>query len=319
MTSNAVLQRWEEAISCRRLLISGSLVALLLVTAGILELLLLAFPAPSTASAESASPVAVVRTRVQEVDGLIRSELGGRVAQLQDAGALIADGEPLDGDRAFALVATARDYTSAVAAIDQREVLPSGCELVALTAILQAEGYSPDLEDLATRHLRIGSDIVTEYLGDPRVNGGGFPISIADAANSWLGENNLDGRALDLTGTDFGAVLALADLGYPVAIWVTEDMKAPSFTGTPKDGLQWYRQEHCVVVYGSEGSDVLIADSLRGDMRSPAADVREVYDRCGKLALMVDPAMAQEDDGKGSPWLPGSEGSLEWNAEHSGS
>lgn len=307
----------EEAISRKRLLISGSLVVLLLAVAGIVELLLLAFPSPSPSSpVGQPSPVAVARSRTIQLADDARRGFEARADELLAAGAILVDGEPLGEEQAFALVADARDCAPAVAFIDQREVLPSGCELVALAAMLEAEGYELDLDSLITEHLRIGNDIVTEYLGDPRVNGGGFPISVADAANSWLAANGLEGRALDLTGTDFNAVLTLVDLGYPVAIWVTEDMSAPVFVGAAKEGLRWYGKEHCVVLYGREGSDVFIADSLRGDVRCPAADVQKVYDGCGKLALMVDPAAAQED-GIGGSRLPDAEGGSEWNAEHS--
>lgn len=310
---------WEEAISRKRLLISGSLVVVLLAVAGILELLLLVFPAspPGPSPVGRPSPVTVAQSRTQQLAGDAHRRFDAQAARLQETGTVVVDGEPLGDDRAFALVAAAQDWASAVAFIDQREVLASGCELVALAAMLQAQGYEPDLESLVTEHLRIGNDFVTEYLGDPRVNGGGFPISVADAANSWMAANGLEGRALDLTGTDFDALLSLVDLGYPVAIWVTEDMRAPSFVGVAKDGLQWYGKEHCVVLYGREGDDVLVADSLRGDVRSPAAAVQKVYDGCGKLALMVDPAAEQGDGDDGSPRLLGAEGSSEWNAEHS--
>lgn len=260
-----------------------------------LELVLLAFPAQGQPGAQgekeapALSTVQVMQTQAARGISPVLGRFNGQVSALLDGGAIVVDGAALTVDQARTLVLDARPYVDDVEFIDQKQVLVSGCELVALSAIMKAENVSFDLQEVVANHLTVGSHVSTDYLGDPTKNGGGLPPSVVAAANGWLAVTGADARVTNISGTTFEGLKRLTSLGYPVAIWVTEDMKAPIKTGAVEEGMQWYRKEHCVVVYGFEGDDVLVADSLKGLVRQPVADVQKVYEACGSFAMMVLP------------------------------
>lgn len=275
-------------MSKKRLIVSFVAVCVLLAVAGIDELLIVMLPA---AAEEAPGPA-------DELSGIVESILDQaarptdeevQAAELVKTSAIILDGAPLQRAEAESIVHAAGPFASAADHIDQRGVLKSGCEIVSLAVAMRAEGYDVSPAEIADDHMRYGGDFTVDYIGSPRAYGGGFPACIADAGNSWLAGHGAPGRAFNLTGTTFQGVVGLVELGYPVLTWTTEGLANPVRTGTAKDGLQWYRPEHCVVVHGFEGEEVLVSDPLAGLVRRDRAAFERVYDACGKLAVFVRP------------------------------
>ncbi|MBQ9002722.1 MAG: C39 family peptidase [Eggerthellaceae bacterium] len=285
-------------MSMKRLAIPLCAVFSLLVIAGILEMYVVLVPSSTEAvAAEGASsathtPVlSQVKTAIvfeQRAELARQNEASVSVRSLVEPGTIVVDGAPITQAQAEALVNAGDDFAANVRYIDQKAVLPSGCELVALAVAMNAEGVEVSPGDFV-EHLRIGSNAATDYLGDPLRNGGGLPPTVVAAANAWASSRNVGTRAFDLTGTAFSGVLALAKLGYPVVAWTTEGLEKPLFDGAEQSGLQWYSPEHCVVIYGVDGDDVLVSDSLEGLVRRNLSQFASIYEACGNKAILVQP------------------------------
>ena len=296
-------------MSKKRLIVSFAAVVVLLAIAGVIELALLMFPASGDSDfqrssetvagqpAESAAAQPAESKAAEPItaegdgrsEGELPTEIDIRAAELTQAEAIIYNGSPLMRGPAKALVESAASFTDSVEHIDQLTVLSSGCEIVSLAAALKAEGFDASPTEIADKHLRIGDDFTVDYIGSPRENGGGFPVCIVDAGNSWLDAHDAPARAVNLTGTTFEGVERLVELGYPVITWTTEQMVEPVASGDEENGLQWYNSEHCVVVYGVNGDEVLVADPLEGLVRRDRAKFAQVYEGCGNLAVFVQP------------------------------
>lgn len=206
--------------------------------------------------------------------------------------------------RACSDVASAQDV-SAQSAVDSRsaaqvgELLqlpeyPAGCEPVSLTIVLRSLGFEADPSEVIEGYLPVdptSSDYVHEYGGSVYVDGGTMPPAIVTAANAYLADQGdaADGLAArDITGTTYAELLDLVEQGYPVLAWTTMYMGEPQFTGFVQEGYEWYYNEHCVVLYGIEGDEVLVSDPLEGLVRRDAAEFGRLYETCGCMAVVID-------------------------------
>ena len=285
-------------MSVKRLAISLCAVLSLLVIAGILEMYVVMVPpsaeavaAEGAVSATQTPVLSKVKTAVvfeQRAEQTRQNETSVSVRSLVEPGFIAVDGAPITQARAEALVKAEDDFAANVRFIDQKAVLPSGCELVSLAVAMNAEGIEVSPGDFVD-YLQIGSNAATDYLGDPSRNGGGLPPTVVSTAKAWAASRSVDAQVLDLTGTTFSGVLALAELGYPVVAWTTEGLEKPLFDTAEKSELQWYSPEHCVVVYGVDGDDVLVSDSLEGLVRRNLAQFASIYEACGNKAVLVQP------------------------------
>lgn len=181
-------------------------------------------------------------------------------------------------------------YTSNVEALLQYPELPAGCESVSLTIVLRSMGYDLPLTTIADSYLAIDpswGDFVTAFGGDPRTGGGTMPPAIVNAANTYLREQDAEARAHDITGTSFNELFEYIDAGYPVLTWTTMYMAEPTFSSMTQGAYTWYTNEHCVVLYGREGDDVLVSDPLEGLVRRDAAEFQHLYEACGSMAAVI--------------------------------
>ena len=180
--------------------------------------------------------------------------------------------------------------------IIQTPELPTGCESVALTIVLNSFGYKLEKTDIAKNYLERGTDMATSYVGDPfSKNGAGcFPPAIVNAADKYLEEkgdkrtgHNITGTSIDDLCTDY------IENGFPVIVWSSIDMTSPDKTGGAYtyqgQSYQWYGSEHCVVLYGyDKGKDVyLVSDPLVGLVERDAAAFRDIYEKIGEYAVVI--------------------------------
>lgn len=206
---------------------------------------------------------------------------------------LVLDGKAISADKADALAEKERSFTKHVEFIDQDEVLPAGCEIVALGVALRSMGHDVDPQDLADNYVDMSGSFPKGYTGSPYENGGGMPPCIANAAAKWLDEHakakNAKGfHARDTTGSTFDALVALVKQGYPVLVWTTEDMVQPS--SVVKYGKYvWYWPEHCVIAYGIEKKRVLVCDSIIGKVKYDRAEFADNYTACGSMSVAILP------------------------------
>lgn len=110
----------------------------------------------------------------------------------------------------------AASWISGVPLIAQRPELPNGCEITAVTMMLQYAGAQVDKMQLAKEMPR-SSDPNYGYIGQPWDQTGItiFPNALMNLVEKYAGS------AQDLTGADFNAIKYQIDIGHPVVTWNT--------------------------------------------------------------------------------------------------
>lgn len=108
------------------------------------------------------------------------------------------------------------DWISGVPLINQNPELPNGCEITAVTMMLQYAGANVDKMQLATEMPR-SIDPNYGYIGQPWDNTG---ITIFPSALMGLVEKYA-GTAKNLTGKTFDTIKYQINLGHPVVTWNT--------------------------------------------------------------------------------------------------
>ena len=179
------------------------------------------------------------------------------------------------------------NYTSYVTAKLQNAVMSGGCELVSLGIASESMGIDFDLSEFADSYLDVDGHFATGYSGDPYSEGAGYPPGLATAANKLLADMGSNMKAHDLTGASQDEITSIVNRGYPVLVWTTMDFDDPAFSGVFDNGHEWYENEHCVVLYGFEGSYALVSDPLEGLVTRDASRFFDIYAQCGSMALAI--------------------------------
>ncbi len=165
----------------------------------------------------------------------------------------------------------------------QKPELPKGCEITALTMLLNYYGYDVDKMVMSEQYLPkarenlhegpdgrlIGPDLNNYFIGDPKgsghVCGSG---AIVTAANHYLEDQESDRWVIDQNGATPERVYQLVCHGIPVIVWVTIDMaerNAPTGWYTEEgDYVDWSTNDHTAVLVGYTEKTVKIADPLEG-------------------------------------------------------
>ena len=165
----------------------------------------------------------------------------------------------------------------------QNPELPKGCEITALTMLLNYYGYDIDKVELSDRYLPkarenlhngadgklVGTDLNEFFIGDPKgdghVCGSG---AIVTAANNYLEEQGSDRWAISQNGATTEKLYQLVCHGIPVIVWVTIDMaerNTPTGWHTEAgDYVDWSTNDHTAVLIGYTEKTVRIADPLEG-------------------------------------------------------
>lgn len=193
-----------------------------------------------------------------------------------------------------------------VATVLQNPELPNGCEITALTAILNyfeideskknmAKEYLPKEPFKFEEGLKIGPDPNTAYAGDPREQNGGwyvFAPPIVEAAEKVINDHQKSLRAENISGSNPEEILTYMDQNIPVMVWVTKDLSAPVKRGG------WYIDEtnefhasftnlHTVVLHGWKDGEVYVMDPLKGTVSYPEAKFFESYLALGSQAIII--------------------------------
>ena len=201
---------------------------------------------------------------------------------------IVVDGSPIENDAIAAIASTQAPFTDQVGVINQNSAgLPSGCEVVSLAVLLQSLGFDVDPTLIADEYLIMDGNFGTGYAGSPYGAGGGYPPGIVDAANGYLLTSGSDAHAYDLTGTSFDGLKGLVWHGYPVLVWSTLFGEEPMFSDTYDGDMEWYVNEHCVVVFGVTDEGVLISDPIEGYAVCDEEEFARIYDLCGNMAAAV--------------------------------
>ena len=167
--------------------------------------------------------------------------------------------------------------------VRQMPELPTGCEITALTMILNYYGFQADKTVMAEKYLptvpaefyegadgRIyGPDMDAYFVGDPF--SGGYICgteAVLSAADAYLADQGSSCRAEDLTGAEPEQLYKCVSEKVPVLVWVTigmQERKEPQGWYT-EDGrcMDWSSNDHGAVIIGYDEDTVTIADPLSG-------------------------------------------------------
>lgn len=166
----------------------------------------------------------------------------------------------------------------------QNPTLPHGCEITALTSVLNFYGRKVSKETMAKYYLPkedfkrtgngkwFGPDPAKKYAGDPTDESDGmyaFAPVIEKTAKTYLKKKKSSIQVKNITGASKEQILNKVQKGIPVIAWVTLDLSKPSMKegwriyGTDEK-IQMYRNLHVVVITGYENGKVIVMDPLKG-------------------------------------------------------
>ncbi|GEK33776.1 C39 family peptidase [Kurthia sibirica] len=177
-----------------------------------------------------------------------------------------------------------RDHKGAnIPVVLQNPAFPHGCEITALTAVLNFYGREVSKETMAASYLPrgefkrtngkwLGPDPSKKYAGDPADEHDGmyaFAPVIEAAAKKYIASEKSALKVKNLTGASQEKIIAKVQKGIPVIMWVTLDLSAPKMkTGWTIYGQQkpirMYRNLHVVVMTGYQDGKVIVMDPLKG-------------------------------------------------------
>ncbi len=205
-----------------------------------------------------------------------------------------------------------------VSNIMQYPELPTGCESVALTILLNHLGYKADKLTIARDYLPkldfywyngvlYGADFRTTFAGNPESEYayGCYAQCITTTANNYLNDNGFGGKAYNITGSDFDSLLYdYIDKDIPVLIWITssnlhETMLTSVWTTPDGERVQWKAYEHCVVLTGYDLDNQLIyvSDPLVGNTSYDYGRIKQRYIDMGQQAVYIQTESERERGG----------------------
>lgn len=178
----------------------------------------------------------------------------------------------------------------------QNPELPTGCESVALTMVLNTLGYSLEKTMIADQYLVYDSENLAKgYVGDPYSSSGAgvFPPGLTETANRFLRHQHSSLRAYNISGTPFEELYSYIEHGNPILIWTTIDYETPYFSDIINEYqgafYQWYENEHCVVLggYDLKKNTVILFDPLQGQTEIEEYIIKNIYDTIGQYAVAI--------------------------------
>ncbi|WP_047981794.1 C39 family peptidase [Ornithinibacillus contaminans] len=188
----------------------------------------------------------------------------------------------------------------------QKPELPNGCEVTALTAVLNFYGYEVEKTTLSDQYLPkvafevmdgklYGADPFKAYAGDPRSAYQGFfsyTPPIMETVKRYFTKANGTHQPVDVSGSSEEELLALIKQGIPVIMWMTVDLTEPLqnyswyITGTEKR-IDVLRNSHTVVLTGFSEQDVYVMDPLKGNVAYPKDRFFDIYEKVGSHAMII--------------------------------
>lgn len=202
-----------------------------------------------------------------------------------------------------------------MANILQNPELPVGCEITALTILLNYYGFNAEKTDMAKNYLptswgnpktvdgKLYKDSFYDYfIGDPFSRGYGcFSPAIEKAANSYISSHGGGYTVKNISGCHPDTLYEYLIAGTPVLCWATDGMIEPEYYETwydnaTGDKLDWYLNEHCFVLAGFNiaNSTVTLNDPMKGiiDYNIDKFEVR--FKQMHSQAIVLIPEGGQE-------------------------
>ena len=178
--------------------------------------------------------------------------------------------------------------------------LPTGCESVALTNLLNYYGFGLGKTIIADYYLPKGSNdnFVTAFDGNPRRNSGGLMGCVAPAitiaGNNFLRAAGSGKQAKDVSFSSISSIKNRLTFGQPVEMWNTEWGSWPG----GRYAARWYNGHsyglwggnHAVVLkgYDDERGIVYLSDSINGNVTRNAQVFFGTWQQMDSQAVVIE-------------------------------
>lgn len=191
--------------------------------------------------------------------------------------------------------------------VAQYPELPTGCEITALTMVLNYYGYAVDKMDMALTYLPqteaefyenekgllIGPDMEKYFVGDP--TGDGYicgNTAIETAANRYLISTGSECTAKALDGVSPTVLYQYIEEDMPVVVWVTINMEDREETDGwyLEDGtyMEWSGNDHGAVLIGYSENTVTIADPIYDIVICPRERFEQIFEERGSQCVVLE-------------------------------
>lgn len=180
--------------------------------------------------------------------------------------------------------------------VSQYPELPTGCEITALTTVLNYLGYNVDKLTMADYYLDKGKmgevSPYKAFVGNPRDEDscGAFAPVLVNSATKYLKSQRSYMNVYNITGAEYNELLDYVDDGHPVLVWETMYMKEPYESCTwniDGENIMWLSREYAMVLIGYTQSTYIMADPLRGICEYDKELVETRYKSMGKQAIVI--------------------------------
>ena len=187
--------------------------------------------------------------------------------------------------------------------LNQFPSLPTGCEVVSLTSVLNYYGEDVSMHTMAEKYMPMKKSNYFSvsphdyFLGTPysfQTGMGCFSGCIVKTANNYFKDKNIDDYvAVDITGCSTDELYNYLNNKVPIITWVTSGFVTPTNDGTWKVGketITWCNHEHCLVTtgYDKNAGTVTVADDSGGYSYSVSmSQYEKVFKGMDSMAVVV--------------------------------
>ena len=193
--------------------------------------------------------------------------------------------------------------------IEQYPELPTGCEITAMTMVLNYYGYNVDKVTMALDYMPkvqaefyrsedgrlMGPDLENFFVGDPTEETGYIcgTGAIVTAANAYLTDVGSDMTAVAMKNAQPEELYDLIDQGTPVVIWCTINMEDRAETDGwyREDGtyMEWSTNDHGAVLIGYDEDTVTVADPIYNRITVSRAQFEKIFaERGGQCVILTE-------------------------------
>lgn len=193
--------------------------------------------------------------------------------------------------------------------MEQYPELPTGCEITAMTMVLNYYGYNVDKVTMALDYMPkiqaefyrgedgrlMGPDLENFFVGDPTEEIGYIcgTGAIVTAANRYLADVGSDLTAAAMKNVQPEKLYDLIDQGTPVVIWCTINMEDRAETDGwyREDGtyMEWSTNDHGAVLIGYDEDTVTVADPIYSRITVSRDQFEKIFaERGGQCVILTE-------------------------------
>ena len=193
--------------------------------------------------------------------------------------------------------------------MEQYPELPTGCEITAMTMVLNYYGYNVDKVTMALDYMPkiqaefyrgedgrlMGPDLENFFVGDPTEETGYIcgTGAIVTAANAYLTDVGSDMTAVAMKNAQPEELYDLIDQGTPVVIWCTINMEDRAETDSwyREDGtyMEWSTNDHGAVLIRYDEDTVTVADPIYSRITVSRVQFEKIFaERGGQCVILTE-------------------------------